>query len=147
MASCLLGGDRDSRDGTAHSPRCRAGGAQGRRPVAGDSAGRPGTGALLAEYTVYLAAAYASLPLQLTDTLRATRLLRRILIGALVLVSAFWATAVVAEQRGNAVAQAIEASLPVQPEAVVYSSQRLQITGPGITETRLSGTDAAFVFR
>ena len=106
-----------------------------------------GTGALLAEYTVYLTAAYASLPPQLTDTLRATRPLRRILIGALVLVSAFWATAVIAEQRGNAVAQAIEASLPVQPEAVVYSSQRLQITGPGITETRLSGTDAAFVFR
>jgi hypothetical protein len=106
-----------------------------------------GTGALLAGYTVYLAAAYASLPSQLTDTLRATRPLRRILIGALLLVSAFWATAVVAEQRGNAVAQAIEASLPVQPEAVVYSSQRLQITGPGITETRLSGTDAAFVFR
>ena len=106
-----------------------------------------GTGALLAEYTVYLAAAYASLPPQLTDTLRATRLPRRILIGALLLVSAFWATAVVAEQRGNAVAQAIEASLPVQPEAVVYSSQRLQITGPGITETRLSPTDAAFAFR
>jgi hypothetical protein len=106
-----------------------------------------GIGALLAEYTVYLAAAYASLPPQLTDTLRDTQALRRILIGALVLVSAFWATAVVAEQRGNAVAQAIEATLPVQPEAVVYSSQRLQITGPGITETQLPGTDAAYAFR
>jgi hypothetical protein len=106
-----------------------------------------GTGALLAEYTVYLAAAYVSMPPQLADTLQATRPLRRILIAALLLVSAFWATAVVAEQRGNAVAQAIEASLPVQPEAVVYSSQRLQITGPGITETRLSPTDAAFAFR
>ena len=106
-----------------------------------------GTGVLLAEYTIYLTTAYTSLPAQLTDTLRATRILRRILIGALLLVSAFWATAVVAEERGNAVAQAVEASLPVQPEAVVYSSQRLQITGPGITETRLSGTDAAFVFR
>lgn len=106
-----------------------------------------GTGALLAEYTIYLAAAYTSLPPQLTDTFRATRPLRRILIGALLLVSAFWATAVVAEQRGNAVAQAIEASLPVQPEAVVYSSQHLQITGPGITETPLPATDAAFAFR
>ena len=106
-----------------------------------------GAGALLAEYAIYLAAAYTSLPPQLTDTFRATRPLRRILIGALLLVSAFWATAVVAEQRGNAVAQAIAASLPVQPEAVVYSSQHLQITGPGITETRLSATDAAFAFR
>lgn len=35
----------------------------------------------------------------------------------------------------------------MQPEAVVYSSQHLQITGPGITETRLSATDAAFAFR
>jgi hypothetical protein len=106
-----------------------------------------GTGALLAEYTVYLTAAYTSLPPQLADTLRATRPLRRILIGALLLVSAFWATAVVAEQRGNAVAEAIEASLPVQPEAVVYSSQHLQITGLGITETPLSANDAAFAFR
>ena len=86
------------------------------------------------------------MPAQSTDTLRATRILRRILIGALLLVSAFWATAVVAEERGNAVAQAVEASLPVQPEAVVYSSQLLQITVP-VTETRLSGTDPAFVFR
>jgi hypothetical protein len=105
------------------------------------------TGALLAEYAIYLAAAYTSLPTQLTDTFRTTRLLRRILIGALLLVSAFWATAVVAEQRGNAVAQAIEASLPVQSQAVVYSSQRLQIRGPGITETPLPATGAAFAFR
>ncbi len=104
-------------------------------------------GALLAEYTVYIAAAYTSLSQQLTDTLKATQTVRRILIGALLLVSAFWATAVVAQQRGDAVAHAIEVSLPAQPEAVVYSRQRLQIAGPGITVTHLPGADAAFVYR
>lgn len=106
-----------------------------------------GTGALLAEYAIYLAAAYTPSPPMWTDTLQVTRPLRRILIGALLLVSAFWATSVVAEQRGNAVAQAVEESLPVQPEVVVYSSQHLQITGPGITETPLPATNAAYAFR
>jgi hypothetical protein len=106
-----------------------------------------GTGALLVEYTVYIAATYTSLSPQLADTLRTTQAVRRVLIGALLLVSAFWATAVIAQQRGEVVAQAIEMSLPIQPEAVVYSRQRLQITGPGITATHLPGADAAFAYR
>jgi hypothetical protein len=106
-----------------------------------------GAGAFLLEYTVHTAAVYTPLPRQLQDILRSTRNLRRIMIGALLLVSAFWATATVAEQRGNAVAQAIEGSLLIQPQAVVYSRQRLEITGPGVTVTRLVGTDAAFFYR
>lgn len=106
-----------------------------------------GAGAFLLEYTVYIVATCLPLSEQLQDVLNATKNLRRILIGALLLVSVFWATATIAQQRGNAVAQAIEASLPVQPEAVVYSLQRLQITGPGVTVTRLPGTGAAFAYR
>jgi hypothetical protein len=106
-----------------------------------------GAGAFLLEYAIYTAATYMPLSKQLQDALSTTKNLRRILIGALLLVSAFWATATIAQQRGNAVAQAIEASLPVQSEAVVYSLQRLQITGPGITVTRLPGTGAAFAYR
>lgn len=106
-----------------------------------------GAGALLAEYSVYISVAYTSLPRPLADTLESTQTVRRILVGALLLVSAFWATSVVAQQRGEAVAQTIEVSLPVQPEAVVYSRQRLQIAGPGITVTRLPGADAAFDYR
>ena len=106
-----------------------------------------GAGAFLLEYTVYTAAIYMPLSEQLQDVLGATKNLRRILIGALLLVSAFWATATIAEQRGNAVARAFEATLPVQPRAVVYSLQRLEINGPGVTLDRLPGTDAAFVYR
>ena len=106
-----------------------------------------GAGAFLLEYAVYIAATYMPLSKQLQDVLSATKNVRRILICALLLVSAFWATATIAQQRGNAVAQAIEASLPVQPEAVVYSLQRLQITGPGVTVARLPGLGAAFVYR
>jgi hypothetical protein len=106
-----------------------------------------GIGALLLEYTIHTAAIYIPLSEQLQDALRRTSNLRRILIGALLLVSAFWTTAIVAQQRGDAVAQAFEASLPVQPRAVVYSRQRLEITGPGITLTRLAGADAAFTYR
>jgi hypothetical protein len=106
-----------------------------------------GTGALLLEYSVHTTAIYIPLSKQLQDALRRTTNLRRILIGSLLLVSAFWATATVAQQRGNAVAQSFEASLPVQPQAVVYSRQRLEITGPGVTVTRLAGADAAFIYR
>ena len=106
-----------------------------------------GAGAFLLEYTIYIVATYMPLSKQLQDVLSATKNLRRVLIVALLLVSAFWATATIAQQRGNAVAQAIEASLPIQPEAVVYSLQRLQITGPEVTVTRLPGTGAAFAYR
>lgn len=106
-----------------------------------------GAGAFLFEYAVYTAAIYMPLSEQQQDVLSTTKNLRRVLIVALMLVSAFWATATIAQQRGNAVAQAIGASLPVQPEAIVYSLQRLQITGPGVKVTRLSGTGAAFVYR
>lgn len=106
-----------------------------------------GTGALLLEYTVHTAATYMPLSKQLQDALGRTRNLRRILIGALLLVSAFWATSIVAQQRGDAFAQAFEASLPFQPRAVVYSHERLEITGPGVKEFHLAGADAAFIYR
>jgi hypothetical protein len=106
-----------------------------------------GTGALLLEYSVFTAIAYAKLPKQLHETLMAAKLLRRIMIGALLLVSAFWGIGISAQERGDSLARAIEVSLPVQPEAVVYSRQRLQIGGFGVTFEALSKTDAAFNYR
>ena len=94
-----------------------------------------GAGAFLLEYAVYTAVTYMPLSEQLQDVLSATKNLRRMLIGALLLISAFWATAIIAQQRGEAVARAIEAALPGQPEAVVYSLQRLQITACGRSST------------
>jgi hypothetical protein len=64
-----------------------------------------------------------------------------------VLVAVFWATANVARQRGVDAARAIELSLPIQPQAVVYSRDRLQIAGPGVGLSELDAPDAAFAFR
>ena len=79
--------------------------------------------------------------------LASTRTARRGLLVALALVAVSWVTTTVAEQRGVAAANAIEVSLPIRPQAIVYSRARLQITGPGVTLSRLDASDAAFAYR
>jgi hypothetical protein len=106
-----------------------------------------GAGALLLDYAVQTARTYETLPDHVLAVVDATRGLRGGLLVALALVAAFWATANVAEQHGINAARAIERSLPVRPQAIVYSRDRLQITGPGVSVVRLSGADAAFAFR
>ena len=104
-------------------------------------------GALLLEYTVEMLRVYESIPDQLEVTFASTRILRRGLVIALVLVAAFWATATVAKERGTDAAKAIEVSLPLDPQAIVYSHDRLQITGFGVNLERLDATDSAYHFR
>jgi hypothetical protein len=53
----------------------------------------------------------------------------------------------VAQQHGLRTARAVELSLPVQPQAVVYSRERLQITGLGVDVTELTASRAAYAFR
>jgi hypothetical protein len=91
-----------------------------------------GSGALLLEYAVNTARNTQTVPAPLSAVLASTRTLRQGLTIALVLVALLWATANVAQQRGIDAARAIELSLPIQPQAVVYSRDRLQITGPGV---------------
>jgi hypothetical protein len=81
------------------------------------------------------------------DALESTRLLRTSLTVALVLVATFWGTANVALQHGLRTARAVELSLPVQPQAVVYSRDRLQITGAGVGVTELAASRTAYAFR
>jgi hypothetical protein len=106
-----------------------------------------GGGAVLAEYAVRLAQASEHLGPQMSRALALSRNLRNGLVIAVVLVAAFWATADVAQQRGIAAARAIEASLPIRPKAVVFSTQRLQVGGPGVTLTELDRKDAAYAYR
>lgn len=87
------------------------------------------------------------MPERLSTVLASTRTARRGLLVALALGAVFWVTTTVAEQRGVAAANAIEVSLPIRPQAIVYSRARLQITGPGVTLSRLDASDAAFAYR
>jgi hypothetical protein len=106
-----------------------------------------GLGAVLLEYAVETARANAVVPARMKPALDSTDLLRRAIAGALSLVAVFWATSTVAQQRGTAAAREFELTLSTQPQAVVYSRVRLQITGPGVSIERLDPTNAAFAVR
>ena len=90
---------------------------------------------------------YETMPDQLSTVLASTQPGRRGLLAALALVAVFWTATTVAQQRGVGAANAIEASLLVRPQAVVYSRTRLQITGSGVMLSRLDASDAAFAYR
>jgi hypothetical protein len=105
------------------------------------------SGALLLEYTAEMVRTDEAIPDQVSTGLAATQTVRRGLLVALALVAVFWITTTVAEQRGIAAANAVEKSLPIRPQAVVYSRARLQITGPGVMLSRLDASDAAFAYR
>jgi hypothetical protein len=105
------------------------------------------SGAFLLEYTTEMVQTHESVPDQLSTVLASTQTVRRGLLAALALVAVFWTTTTVAQQRGIAAANAIEISLPIHPQAIVYSRTRLQITGPGVTLSRLDASNAAFAYR
>lgn len=106
-----------------------------------------GAGTLLLEYVAEAATRYGVAAGGWSQVLGRTRAVRRLLVVALALIAAFWATANTAQQHGIAAARAVEVSLPTRPQAVVYTRQRLFISGPGVGVVRLSGTDAAFGYR
>jgi hypothetical protein len=104
-------------------------------------------GAVLLEYGIEAGQTTGALPGPVTAALSGTRILRRVLTVALVLVALFWTTATIAVQRGLDTARAIETSLAVQPQAVIYSRDRLQITGPGVKVSVLDARAAAYRYR
>ncbi|GAA3067674.1 hypothetical protein [Streptosporangium carneum] len=106
-----------------------------------------GVGALLLGYAAENAWTHEAVPEQLATGLAATRTLRRTLIVSLALGAAFWATTNKAYENGTAAARAIESSLPFQSQAIVYSRDRLQISGLGVRVRELGGSKAAFTFR
>ncbi|WP_242885035.1 hypothetical protein [Actinomadura litoris] len=106
-----------------------------------------GAGTLLLEYVAEAATRYGVARGGWSETLAVTRAVRRLLLIALALIAAFWATANAAQQHGLDAARAVELSLPTRPQAVVYARNRLHITGPGVAVVRLGGTDASFGYR
>jgi hypothetical protein len=74
-------------------------------------------------------------------------LLRYGLMTAVVLVAVFWAVTVTAHQRGERRARLVEGALLSLPQAVVYSEKNLQLSGPYVQATPLTGPHTAYRFR
>jgi len=72
--------------------------------------------------------------------------LRMVTVAAAVL-AAFWGTAVSAQSSGSNLAQSIERHSLARPGVVVYSKQRLQITGPGVAVTGSDASTLGYGFR
>ncbi|MFI0485264.1 hypothetical protein [Actinomadura sp. 9N215] len=107
-----------------------------------------GAGTLLLEYVAEAATRYGVARGGWSEMLASTRAVRRLLLIALALIAAFWATANTAQQHGLDAARAVELSLPTSPQAVVYSRERLHITGPGVGVAQLGDKkDAAYGYR
>ena len=106
-----------------------------------------GLSGIALEYACWLTTRYASADSALGGLVRAGVNLRRGLIAALLLVAVLWGATAFADSRGTARARALEKSLPLQPQAVVYSRTDLRLTGPGIGLTELPGTPEDFRYR
>jgi hypothetical protein len=106
-----------------------------------------GAGTILLEYAAETATRYGLAVGGWSRVLGSTKTVRRLLLVALALIAAFWATANVAQQHGMDAARAVELSLPVRQQAIVYARERLQISGPGVAMVRLDAKNSQFGFR
>jgi hypothetical protein len=106
-----------------------------------------GFGALLVGYSAFLMQDRLALSVHLRKVLDDTRTFSLGVLVAIVLVAAFWAIANFAAEQGTLAARALESSLPLQPQAVVYSEKRLHISGPGVVLTTLDKQDATLFYR
>jgi hypothetical protein len=106
-----------------------------------------GGAGLLSGYTFALTQRHLTIPDALRSALTSGQRVRTGTLVALTLVAIFWATANAGREQGTKDARTFELSLAVQHQAVVYSRQRLQIFGPGITSTELDPRNAAYVYR
>ncbi|GAA0523156.1 hypothetical protein Ade02nite_96490 [Paractinoplanes deccanensis] len=102
--------------------------------------------ALLAGYLSHLAGR-RGVPEPLRETFDRTRTARIVLLTATLTVAVFWAVSTYARERGREAAEAFERSLPLQARAVVYSRERLFITGPGVEVQQLTGPGAKYGYR
>ena len=72
---------------------------------------------------------------------------RRVMIGGLLLIAVFWATTLFADNRGTRTARTIAHNLPFDRGVVLYSTQRLQVRGPGVASPPIDGRSAIFRYR
>jgi hypothetical protein len=106
-----------------------------------------GTGAVLLDYSAWMASVDTGLSAAILEALRRTRLARRMLLVGVALIAAFWWTLNVASSNGLEAAKAIEASLERRGEAVVLSDERLGLTGHGLDIESLSPRLSGYAFR
>lgn len=69
------------------------------------------------------------------------------LLLALSALSLFWAVGNYARWRGQDLAEAVVATYQLRPGVVVYAPQRLALSGGGVVEDELPGSDLAYRFR
>jgi hypothetical protein len=68
-------------------------------------------------------------------------------IALLITIGILWAIFDYARTVGDKLAHGLETDLVRAPSVVVYSKQQLHISAPGVSETALSNTEAAYRFR
>lgn len=69
------------------------------------------------------------------------------LLGGLIVLALFWATAIVALEQGLRAAHALERGLPAAPGVVVYAHDNQYITGLGVKYVSLDPANSAYRFR
>jgi Excalibur calcium-binding domain len=75
--------------------------------------------------------------------------IRPFLLGGLVILSVFWSVALYAGHTGRERAKEMVEYLPLRAEVSLYSAERLNITGPGVTvhEITSPGSRYRYVYR
>lgn len=107
-------------------------------------------GALLLPVFVLLAVAGVAYGVRLRRLSRgegAPPLIQDLLVGALLLVVAFWATERAATAVGDALTHQYQVNLATEPALALYSEGQLHIDSPGVTETPLGGADSRYAYR
>jgi hypothetical protein len=103
-----------------------------------------GAGVLLFLYAVHLRGMLPHAdPSVLPGRLHLLRTFTAIIVG----VALFWGASNYAFVQGNSLADKFADHVDDQTRVVVYSSQRLHLTAPGVTETPLSGNKSAYQYR
>ena len=102
--------------------------------------------AVLAEYALWLGRRTYTLGALVTTLATSRTEVRRGILLAVVVVSVFWAVTDLAHERGLERARIVESTLPLQPQAVVYSVQELSIPGTGVQMQRLPAAEGGATY-
>jgi len=102
--------------------------------------------AVLAEYSLWLGLRTGILSVMVATLARSRAEIRRGMLLAVVVVAVFWAVTDLAHERGLERARVVESTLPVQPQAVVYSVHELSIPGTGVQMRRLPAAEGGATY-
>lgn len=106
-----------------------------------------GSAALVTCYGLALAERHAATPAGMRRALAAGRPTRIGALVILIIISIFWVTANIGAARGRVAASTFERTLVTQPQAIVFSRQKLYISGSGVTMVPLDVSNSRYAFR